>query len=291
MNIMPMLIRRELWEHRALWVVPLVIAALIVVAAMFPHASMQIDADDVASPQKYMDLFALFHSAMTVPQLLLLSVLLPYYLLDCLFAERKDRSILFWKALPVSDAQTVLSKLLVALVVVPLGVFALTLVTDAAASGILAVRFHGSPLVRAFLRWDTQAWLYTQGLILGALVVVNLWYAPVAAYLMLVSAWAKRSPFLWAAMPPLVAMLVEKIAFGTSYVARFLGYRLRISDLLGLNHGAGKAAMAAGEHAPGMLDRLRPLAALSNVDLWLGLVATAALIWLTIRIRRHQSDS
>jgi ABC-2 type transport system permease protein len=291
MNIMPMLIRRELWEHRALWVVPLVIAGLIVVAAMFPHASMQIDADEVASPQKYMDLFALFHSAMTVPQLLLLSVLLPYYLLDCLFAERKDRSILFWKALPVSDAQTVLSKLLVALVVVPLGVFALTLVTDAAASGILAVRFHGSPLVRAFLRWDTQAWLYTQGLILGALVVVILWYAPVAAYLMLVSAWAKRSAFLWAAMPPLVGMLIEKIAFGTSYVARFLGYRLRISDLLGLKHGAGQAAMAAGEHAPGMLDRLRPLAALSNVDLWLGLVATAALIWLTIRIRRHQSDS
>jgi ABC-2 type transport system permease protein len=291
MNIMPMLIRRELWEHRALWVVPLVIAALIVVAAMFPHASMQIDADDVASPQKYMDLFALFHSAMTVPQLLLLSVLLPYYLLDCLFAERKDRSILFWKALPVSDAQTVLSKVLVALAVVPLGVFVLTLFTDAAASGILAVRFHGSPLVRVFLRWDTQAWLYTQGLILGALVVVILWYAPVAAYLMLVSAWAKRSPFLWAAMPPLVAILIEKIAFGTSYVARFLGYRLRISDLLGLNHGAGKAAMAAGEHAPGMLDRLKPLAALANVDLWLGLAAAAALVWLTIRIRRHQSDS
>jgi ABC-2 type transport system permease protein len=291
MNIMPMLIRRELWEHRALWVVPLVIAALIVVAAMFPHASMQIDADDVASPQKYMDLFALFHSAMTVPQLLLLSVLLPYYLLDCLFAERKDRSILFWKALPVSDAQTVLSKLLVALAVVPLGVFVLTLFTDAAASAILAVRFHGSPLVRAFLRWDTQAWLQTQAIILGALVVVILWYAPVAAYLMLVSAWAKKSAFLWAAMPPLVAMLIEKIAFGTSYVAKFLAYRLRISDLLGFNHGAGQAAAAAGEHASGMLDRMKPWAALANVDLWLGLAATAALVWLTIRIRRHQSDS
>jgi ABC-2 type transport system permease protein len=291
MNIMPILIRRELWEHRALWVVPLVIAALIVVAAMFPHASMQIESADVATPQKYMDLFALFHSAMTVPQLLLLSVLLPYYLLDCLYAERKDRSILFWKALPVSDAQTVLSKLLVALAVVPLGVFVLTLFTDAAASAILAVRFHGAPLVSAFLRWDTQAWLFTQGLILGALVVVILWYAPLAAYLMLVSAWAKRSAFLWAAMPPLVAMLIEKIAFGTTYVARFLGYRLGISALLGLNHGAGEAAIAAGEHAPGMLDRVRPLAALANVDLWLGLAATAALLWLTIRVRRHQSDS
>jgi ABC-2 type transport system permease protein len=291
MNIMPMLIRRELWEHRALWVVPLVIAGLIVVAAMFPHASMQIDAEDVASPQKYMNLFALFHSAMTVPQLLLLSVLLPYYLLDCLFAERKDRSILFWKALPVSDAQTVLSKLLVALAVVPLGVFVLTLFTDVAASGILAVHFHGSPLVRAFLRWDTQAWLHTQGLILGALIVVMLWYAPLAAYLMLVSAWAKRSAFLWAVMPPLVAMLVEKIAFGTAYIARFLGYRLRISDLLGFSHGAGRAAVAAGERAPGLLEKMRPWEAFANVDLWLGLAGMAALVWLTIRIRRHQSDS
>src|ERR1700679_3058337 len=108
---------------------------------------------------------------------------------------------------------------------------------------------------------------------------------------MLVSAWAKKSAFLWAAMPPLVAMLIEKIAFGTSYVAKFLAYRLRISDLLGFNHGAGQAAAAAGEHASGMLDRMKPWAALANVDLWLGLAATAALVWLTIRIRRHQSDS
>ena len=184
-------------------------------------------------------------------QFIMMSVQLPYYLLDCLYAERKDRSILFWKALPVSDAQTVLSKLLVALAVVPLGVFVLTLFTDVAASGILAVHFHGSPLVRAFLRWDTQAWLHTQGLILGALIVVMLWYAPLAAYLMLVSAWAKRNAFLWAAMPPLVAMLVEKIAFGTSYVAisrlspeRYLAPRL--------NH-AGQAFRQYGHHerAPG----------------------------------------
>jgi len=292
MKTMPMLIRRELWEHRALWVVPLVIAGLIVVAAMFPHASMQIDSADIATPEKYRGLFGLFHSAMTVPQLLLLSVLLPYYLIDCLFAERKDRSILFWKSLPVSDAETVLSKLLVALVVVPLGVFVLTLFTDVAASAILAVRFHGAPLVRAFLRWDTQAWLYTQGRILAALIVVLLWYAPIAAYLMLVSGWAKRSAFLWAALPPLVAMLIEKIAFGTSYFAKFLGYRLKISDILGLHHEAGgQAAMAAGEHASGMLDRLTPWTACANLDLWLGLAATAGLVWLTIRVRRHQSDS
>jgi ABC-2 type transport system permease protein len=293
MNVMPILIRRELWEHRSLWIVPLAIAALIVVAAMFPHAAnMQIDAADVATPQKYMDVFALFHSVLTIPQFLLLSVLLPYYLLDCLYAERKDRSILFWKALPVSDAQTVLSKLLVALAVVPLGVFVLTVFTDIAASGILAVRLRNSEMMRMFLRWDTEVWLHTQGLILGALVMVMLWYAPIAGYLLLVSAWAKRSAFLWAAMPPLVAMLIEKIAFGTSYVAKLLGYRMNgIWGTLGFSQGAAAKAAAAGEHAAGMLDRVRPLAALENIDLWLGLAVTVACVWLTIRIRRHQDDS
>jgi ABC-2 type transport system permease protein len=229
---------------------------------------------------------------MTVPQFLLLSVLLPYYLIDCLFAERKDRSILFWKSLPVSDAETVLSKLLVAIAVVPLGVFVLTLFTDVAASAILAVRFHGAPLMREFLRWDTQAWLYTQGRILAGLIAILLWYAPVAAYLMLISAWAKRSAFLWAVMPPLVAMLIEKIAFGTHYLAKLLGYRLSVVDILGLHHGAGgQAAVAGGEHASGMLDTMTPWTIFTNVDMWLGLAVTAGLVWLTIRVRRHQSDS
>jgi ABC-2 type transport system permease protein len=291
MSIMPMLIRRELWEHRSLWIVPLVIAGLIVVAAMFPHAAVQLDSADVATPQKYMDLFAMFHSALTIPQFLLLSVLLPYYLLDCLFAERKDRSILFWKALPISDAQTVLSKLLLALAVVPLGVFALTLVTDIIATGILSAHLRSSAVTRVFLHWDAQTWLKTQGLILGALIMVMLWYAPIAAYLMLVSAWAKRSPFLWAAIPPLMAMLIEKIAFGTTYIWALIAYRLNgIWAAIGFNHAAHKGVEAAG-HGAGMLEQLRPLMALENIDLWLGLAATVALVWWTIRIRRHQDDS
>jgi len=283
---MPTLIRRELWEHRQLWIVPLAIAGMIVAAMMFPNADLHMDRADMAAPQKYMDLFALFHAALTIPQFLLLAVLLPYYLLDCLYAERKDRSILFWKALPVSDAQTVLSKLLVALVIVPLGVFALTLCSDIAASVILAVRLRGSDMLRMFLRWDTQVWLYTQGLILAALVMVMLWYAPVAAYLLLVSARAKRAVFLWAAMPPLVVMLIEKIAFGTTSVAKVLGYRLNgIWGALGFTSEA-----AHSEHAAGILDRVRPLAVLANIDLWLGLLVTVALVWLTIRIRRHQNE-
>jgi ABC-2 type transport system permease protein len=292
MKVMQTLVRREFWEHRQLWIMPLVIAGLfIAVLALFPHANVQMDDSDFSTPHKQLASFAIFHSALAIPQFLLLAVLLPLYLLDCLYAERKDRSILFWKALPVSDAQTVLSKLLVALVVVPLGVYVLTVCTDIAASGILAVRLRESEVLRALVHWDSGVWLRTQGLILASLVVAVLWYAPVAGYLVLVSAWAKRNAFLWALLPPPIAMLVEKIAFGTNHLAHLLGYRLGVSGVLGVGHGIAAKAAIAGDDVPGMMDSVRPLLAFSNVDLWLGLAVTAALVWIVIRIRRHTDVS
>jgi len=294
MNIQPILIRRELWEHRSLWIVPLVVACLIIIAAMFPHAAIQIDRAELDEAQKHVGVFAVFHAALTIPQFLLLAVILPLYLLDCLYAERKDRSILFWKSLPVSDAHTVLSKFIVALAVVPLGVYVLTLITDVAASGILAVRFRHSEILSSLVRWDTDVWLHTQGFILAALVVTMLWYAPIAAYLLLVSAWAKRNVMLWATVPPLVAIVVERIAFRSYYVAQLLGYRLNgIWGSLGLARELSGRADLVGRQVSASLGDISPspFGVLLNVDLWLGLVVTLALLWLTIRIRRHQSES
>jgi ABC-2 type transport system permease protein len=285
MNNLPILIRRELWEHRSLWIVPLIVAAVIIMAAMFPHA-VQLDDVDLGDAHKHESMFAMFHSGLTVPQFVVLGIVLPFYLLDCLFAERKDRSILFWKSLPVSDAQTVLSKLIVALAIVPLGVYLLTVVTDVAASGILAVRFRNSPILSALVRWDANAWLQTQGFILGAFVVIMLWYAPLAAYLLVVSAAARRNATLWATLPPLLAYIVERIAFHTHYIGTLIAYRLNgVWSAIGIGHPP------AGRHAAVVADDANPLWALQNVDLWLGLVATAALVWLTIRIRRHQTES
>jgi ABC-2 type transport system permease protein len=285
MNLQPILIRRELWEHRSLWIVPLVVAGLIILAALF--AAVQIDPSDVSEAHKPGEVFAIFHSVLALPQLLLLAVVLPLYLLDCLYAERKDRSILFWKSLPVSDAQTVLSKFIVALAVVPLGVFVLTLATDVIASGILATRFRHDAFISSLLRWDTVLWLRTQGFMLLAFVLLAMWYAPVAAYLMLVSAWAKRNVLLWATLPPLFLMVAERIAFHTHYFTWLLAYRLN-SNSLGIGRKlAGKAA-ADGSDA---LAELHSFTGLGNVDLWLGLAAAAVLLWLAIRVRRHQTES
>ena len=169
------------------------------------------------------------------PLYLIMLLVLTFYLLDCLYAERKDRSILFWKSLPVSDGLTVLSKFLVAVVVVPLGV----LVLAAACHVLLFLVWQlgvATGRLPDVLTWSTVLWFKVEAAMLASLVLGALWYAPVAAAFLVVSAWARRSPIMWVTLAPIVAMVVEwKI--GTHYVAHFLYYRtFGIWEVLGMGH-------------------------------------------------------
>jgi ABC-2 type transport system permease protein len=297
MKTLPVLIRREFWEHRVLWIAPLVVAILYIVMCLIPVGFNPggIDMGDASisgSRDPSFLLVAGIQTTFTVLLLLLMSVVAFYYLSDCLYAERKDRSILFWKSLPVSDTATVLSKLLVALLVLPLGVYALALVTNMLAFGILYARFHNSPLVQHFVRWDTSVWLRLNLLLVADIVVLALWYAPVAAYQLLISAWAKSSVFVWTILPPLVLILGEKLVFGTWNVAQLIGYRLGtgMSDLAGSGFG-----LAADHHGPdgleGLLDQVNLLPLLGTAGLWIGVVVAGALVFAAIRIRRYRDDS
>ena len=284
-----MLVRREFWEHRALWIAPLVVAALMVVSAFvasvkyrLTHADMHHDGSDG------MAMFSVMQSAVSMPLSLVTLIVLSFYLLDCLYAERKDRSILFWKSLPVSDNLTVLSKLLVALLVVPLGVFALGLLVSLSFVGIweLNAAFGRLPGIPG---WDTLAWLEGEMALLACLIVGVLWYAPFAAYLLVVSAWARRSPFLWATVPVVLAPLLERMAFGTAYLWKLLAYRTFgiWQTLFPYPHpGRGRAEALAS-----MFGELRFGAAFSDIDLWLGLAVTAALVFAAIRLRRYRDDT
>jgi ABC-2 type transport system permease protein len=284
-----MLVRREFWEHRALWIAPLVVAALMVVSAFvasvkysLTHADMHHDGSEG------MTMFSVMQSAVSMPLALVTLIVLSFYLLDCLYAERKDRSILFWKSLPVSDNLTVLSKLLVALLVVPLGVFALGLLVSLSFVGIweLNAAFGRLPPIPG---WDTLAWLKGEMALLACLMVGVLWYAPFAAYLLVVSAWARRSPFLWATVPVVLAPLLERMAFGTTYLWKLLAYRTygiwqTLFPYPHLGHGRADALAS-------VFGQLRFGAAFSDVDLWLGLAVTAALVFAAIRLRRYRDDT
>jgi ABC-2 type transport system permease protein len=296
MKALTIQIRREFWEHRALWVAPLAVAlALLMLAAVFGHHPELINMKmQSGQPPPMLDII-LFGWAVAL--YLTAAILVSIYLLDCLYSERRDRSILFWKSLPVSDRQTVLVKFLVGFVIVPLATFALAAVTGALAAGILLVRnpaeYHGATPV-----WDTLSWLRLEGLMLYGLVAALLWYAPYATWLMLASAWARRWPSAWAIILPLLLALCEHMSFGTHYLARFaqrsstelLGLLFRADGDPGFGGSPGIQRGASGVSRM-LTQHLDPSGLLASPQLWLGLVAAALMLTLAIRVRRYRDDS
>jgi ABC-2 type transport system permease protein len=285
---MATLVRRELWEHRALWIAPLVVAALllfgVITGAILGHGELVYDSG-VELPQNQAAL-AIGILSFTVPQYLVMLVMLFFYLLDCLYTERKDRSILFWKSMPVSDTKTVLSKLLTALVVVPVGVFVLSLVTDVIVGAIVMIGVHGGTAI-----WDTAAWLKFRAAMIPGLVLLMLWYAPIASYLLLLSAWARRNVFLWVSLPPLVLMIVENRALGTHYVFTFFQYRLAG---IWSYFGSGKGVSDWDDGMPtigALFQHVGATRAVMDADLWLGVLVAAALTFAAIRIRMYRDDT
>ena len=131
-----------------------------------------------------------------------------------------------------------------------------------------------------------------QGTSLIALVAAVLWYAPVTAFLMLVSAWARRSAQLWVLLPPVVLIMMERIALGTNHVMDVVWYRLGGVFAQAPPDFAGATQAARHGRTLNLLfTSIDPYPVFANVDLWLGLVVAALLIVATIRIRQYRDDT
>ena len=282
------LIRREFWEHRSLWIAPLSVAALLLLLAIIGKVSF--DSSLAALPEQRRALFRVSMSYAAIPQFLTLGIITLMYAGDCLYTERKDRSILFWKSMPVSDTFSVLAKMLVVMMIVPLGIYLVSAVTTLLMSGIYVVRAWQDHAGEVF--WDAGTWLRIQGISLVAVIAGVLWFAPLTAYVMLVSAWARRSVWLWVFLPPVILMMIEWFALGSNHVMNVLLYRLG-----GVFANAGPAFPGSGDPADQratlnlLFVNVDPFPVFANVDLWLGVCLAALLIVATIRIRQYRDDT
>ncbi len=294
---LPVQIQREFWEHRSLWIVPVALASLLLLGCLLfsgvhaYHVDVDVDGEplDLAS----LPLFEYLIIFWALPFYLTTLIIVGLYLLDCLYAERRDRSILFWRSMPVSDTRTVLVKLLVGLVVVPLGTFAIAALTSLIGGGILQLRQPFAP--HAIAHWNMLSWLRIQGTMLYCVFAWILWLAPYAAYLMLASVWAQRSPAAWAAIPPILLLMLEPLIFGTHYSAQILERGSHELMQMIFHPPGGRAispndfvrASAAEGMPPGFID---PTPLLLSAKLWLGLIGSALLLALTIRLRRWREQ-
>lgn len=300
MNTWITLVRREFWEHRALWMVPLLIAALMIggsIVGSIQISSERLSTPSLLTPDQARGLFAVITTGISLPFAIAGLILIFFYLLDTLYSERKDRSILFWKSMPISDHKTVAAKAAVALLVVPLGIFVLSAIVHAAIAGIYVARFADSA-VPPIDMWDTPTWFGVQAVMLIVLLAGILWFTPLVGYLMLVSAWAKRAVFLWAVLPPLALMWIESVFLDSRYFAEFLGYRLVGYMELLFAPSADLAMRIDGERglervptAGQLFESLDLVGYLTSAGLWLGLIAAAGLFYAAIRLRRYRDDT
>jgi len=276
-------LRRELWEHRSIYIAPLVVAGLVLFGFLIRLARLpQIVhmAETMPWWKQYLQL-ALPFAIATLSILVTGAIVAVFFCLGALNNERRDRSILFWKSLPVSDLTAVVSKSCIPLIVLPVVVLIIALATQ------LLMLLAGSAVLLGGGSGSAALWSHwpigQMSLVLVYIVVVaTLWYAPIYGWLLMISAWARRLTFLWAVLVPIGLSVVEKIALDTSYVGSLVQYRLK---------GFLSEAFASPRHSVHTFDPaalLTPAKFFSSPGLWLGMVVAAAFLVAAVWLRRDR---
>jgi ABC-2 type transport system permease protein len=276
--------RREFWENQYLYLAPLAVAAIFLFGYLINviHSPGRLSALAVSASGPthiHVDISGPFDlsAALMMGTAILMSV---FYSAEALHGERRDRSILFWKSLPVSDATTVLVKASIPLLILPLLIAAITFALQ------LLMLLLSSVVLLATGGEVAALWAHLPILQMSLLTLYHLltahalWPAPVYCWLLLVSGWARRATFLWAALPIIAIGGLEKIAFNTTHFAALVGGRFI---------GNAAAITSTPDVFPANpMTHITPIAFLSAPDLWIGLAVAAIFLAAAVRLRRYQ---
>ena len=271
-------VRRELWENRLIYIAPLGAAAIFLLSFVVNTLSLRYRMHGVwpADAARLPHAFTMPYDLSAALIMGIAMVVGIFYSLDALYGERRDRSILFWKSMPVSDLTTVLSKLAIPLLIIPVLSFAIAMATQIVMLLLASTVLVGSGANIAAL-WTHESFVrFSLELLYHMLTVHGLWYAPLYAWLLLVSAAAPRAPFVWAVLPPFVIWGVEKIAFNTTYFLSLLKVRLM---------GPADPDMPRNGD---LMSTLIPHHFFGQPGLWAGLAVAAVFLAIAVRLRRYR---
>jgi len=273
-------VRREIWENRAIYVAPLAVAGVLLFGFLIGSRRMAEALRETANPAVLAQQHLIPYHIAAFAIMITTGLVGVFYCLAALNGERRDRTILFWKSLPVSDRTAVLAKAFIPQVVLPFVAFAVIVATQVVMLLLGTVDLALNGLAPTVL-WS-QVPLGSLWVVLAyGLVALSLWQAPLWGWLLLVSAWAKRMTFIWAVAPPLALCLFEKIAFDTSVCFHLIGQRLAGGFELFTHSGKGGGIQTD-------LTKLDPVGFLTDPGLWGGLVVAAAFLAGAIWLRRRR---
>jgi ABC-2 type transport system permease protein len=281
-------IRRELWENRSIYIAPLSVAALIVLGFLYSIIRMPagilisstVNNNGVVTQSTH-GIDPVIPYTIAAALIMATTILVGiFYCLDALYSERRDRSILFWKSLPISDLTIVLSKAAIPLVLLPLLTWAIAVATQSLMLLINVAVFHARGIDTTALHTGLPLTQNSIMLLYHLVAIHALWYAPIWCWFLLVSAWARRTPLLWATLPPLALGVLEVIAVHSTHVFDFLKYRL---------HGPEGSDLAAPHTMGSMAMQISPAHFLATPGLWEGLALAAVFLAAAIQLRRYRN--
>jgi ABC-2 type transport system permease protein len=276
-------VRREVWENRWIYIGQLAVAGVFLIGFVFNMTRWldKMRGLSTTDPAKYWETVTLPYNigaGALMGALILMSI---FYCSEALYGERRDRSILFWKSLPVSDLTTVLAKASIPLAILPLLTMGVTIAVHLVMLLLSSIVLPLSGMSVASL-WKELAIFPTWGMLFYHILLAHvLWPFPVYCWLILVSGWARRAPLLWAALPVVVIGGLERLILGTAHFAQMVGMRL-----IG---GGAPTDVTTGEMFPtGPMTHLTPLRYLGAPGLWIGLAVAAVFLVLAVRMRRYR---
>ncbi|MEP6897262.1 MAG: hypothetical protein ABI870_01915 [Rhodanobacter sp.] len=314
------LVKREFWEHRGgfLWApiitggiflllnIMTIITAEVVGAqhginfgagGNLRHVIDNMDAGDMSHVAMALDLA--MYSAMGLI-VTVLGFVVFFYCLGSLYDDRRDRSILFWKSLPISDVSTVLSKVASATLLAPFIAVIVGIVVGMLQLIILAIvlSFHGINV------WQLLVLAHpfrVMANLVGYIPVYLLWALPSVGWLMLCSAWARSKPFLWAiALPIATGLLISWFdIMGLFHLsAGWFWSNIVARGLLSVFPGTNVAFTAerfmhdnGGQPNLDFMNLAQTYGSLSMPQLWIGMIVGAGLIAIAVWFRRWRDDS
>jgi ABC-2 type transport system permease protein len=321
MNTMKWLVKREYWENKGgfFWA-PTIISLLMVLfliigvgGSMFiaDSGNLFIDGEKavnisdwsstVTQEEKQELAKGMMFSTLlvSIPVLITFSFVVFFYCISTLYDDRRDRSILFWKSLPTSDSNTVLSKVFSAVVTAPIIAIIFSLIVFYISAFIVmgATAYYK---INLFGIVFSSSNFYTTGLGFFALIPVYiLWSLPTIGYLLMVSAWARRVPFVWAVgLPVIGATMITivtatlKLNFDYDVLWAYVG-RLLLSIVPGSWFGAlaWEDRLPSDENFNSASDMiLASYSVLSSPHLWIGVVAGIAMIFVAIKLRGRRDE-
>lgn len=291
--------KKEIWEfNKTLFWVPVIIAALMIIA---PSLQLML-IDDYQLDRIYDGLMQLqnhenfaylseaiqvFISAIYVPFILVALLIQLYYFTACLFDERRDLSVDFWRSLPVSDAQSIATKLLTGAILIPAifmlaatGVVFIILLLLLVACIVLSVGFD----ISLWGLWAEADIISSVAAVWLNLIPYAIWLFPVYAWFMLASMFAKKAPFLWAILPIVLVLLIE------SFIVAYLRLDSRFFTDTLMEYLRFTSDMLPEEVVAGETSKLVVFSMLSDkisvVATLLGCLMMYATYWL--RVNRSQ---